>query len=162
MAIVFALRYDNLITELRVWVLILFSWLLSILIGTLSAFIYKVNSTNLWSCNLTPIKENIQFSFEGSNDTNIDHKFVTEKQFQKSQQGIHKSFDSTEFSSIDLVPCTYPDCENNVVHSQYKSDVFAMGVFFLVFLIPSLLLTIIYGRIYVEAHNNSKVCVNFW
>ena len=58
LAIVFALRYENLITELRIWLLILFTWLLSIVIGALASFVYHVNSNNLWSCNVISTKEN--------------------------------------------------------------------------------------------------------
>ena len=47
--------------------------------------------------------------------------------------------------------------ENNTLFSEYQNTAFALGVFTLVFLIPSILIAIFYGKIYVEAHNNCKV-----
>ena len=70
---------------------------------------------------------------------------------------------SRGITSIDLEPCIPPnECEDDIMFSHYNSNVFAMGVFILVFLIPTLLLTLFYGRIYVEAHNNCKVWYNIF
>ena len=156
LAIVFALRYDNLITHLRTWCLILVSWLFSIVIGTLSAFKYKINSNNLWSSHVNaPVSNNLNVSANLS----IDEKLLEMKEEAAPLIKIDPATNGTSKRnpSADLESCIHPECEQDKLFSQYKSDVFAMSDFVLVFLIPSILLTICYVRIYLEAHNNSKV-----
>ena len=156
LAIVFALRYENLITELRIWLLILFTWLLSIVIGALASFVYHVNSNNLWSCNVISTKENDYQELVVNatrSETSLAEKLNEQQYFSILTTSVK------DFFSLDTngSTCTYPGCTDDEGISEYKSDAFAMGEFFLVFLVPTFLLAFCYSKIYAEAHKNSKV-----
>ena len=156
LAIVFALRYENLITELRIWLLILFTWLLSIVIGALASFVYHVNSNNLWSCNVISTKENDfqELVVNATRNENSLAEKLNEQQYFSILTTSVKDFFSLDTNGSS---CTYPGCTDDEGISEYKSDAFAMGEFFLVFLVPTFLLAFCYSKIYAEAHKNSKV-----
>ena len=143
LAIAFALRYEYLVTTARTWVLIILSWLISALVGVLSAFSYTSSSTlNIWTCNLSTL---LATYIQSHNDTLKNVSSTTSHNIYTTSNIIHRN-DLNQTMS-----------DNNPLFTEYQNTAFALGVFTLVFVIPSILIAIFYLRIYFEAHNNCKV-----
>ena len=65
----------------------------------------------------------------------------------------------TNFGLVGLPAGQVQGCNYDAISADeiYQTNAFAISVFFAIFIAPSFLLTIFYGRIYVEAHKNSQV-----